>query len=112
MSGKRWKNNCGQLVVEVAGVCEMTRGRVEQLKGDISMVVGTTSSSCPWEKFISRNFVVNGLLFMYYLQQYLILIFQNILVDTGRWPQPHHGLYGGDVEGRKLMEKALVGCWL
>ena len=26
-------------MVEVAGVCEMTRGRVEQLKGDISMVV-------------------------------------------------------------------------
>ena len=63
-------------MVEVAGVCEMTRGRVEQLKGDISMVVGTTSSSCPWEKFISRNFVVNGLLFMYYLQPYLILIFR------------------------------------
>ena len=26
-------------MVEVAGVCEMTRGRVEQLKGDISIVV-------------------------------------------------------------------------
>ena len=27
------------MVGEVAGVCEMARGRVEQLRGDISMVV-------------------------------------------------------------------------
>ena len=36
---KVMKNNCGQMMGEVAGVCKMARGRVEQLKGDISMVV-------------------------------------------------------------------------
>ena len=37
---KEMKNNCGQMVGEVAGVCEMASGRAEQLKGDISIVVG------------------------------------------------------------------------
>ena len=36
---KEMKNNCGQMLGEVAGVCEMARGRVEQLKGDISIVL-------------------------------------------------------------------------
>ena len=36
---KEMKNNCEQMVDEVAGVCEMSRGKVEQLKGDISIVV-------------------------------------------------------------------------
>ena len=36
---KEMKNNCGQMMGEVEGVCKMARGRVEQLKGDISMVV-------------------------------------------------------------------------
>ena len=36
---KEMKDSCGQMVGEVAGVCEMARGRVEQLKEDISMVV-------------------------------------------------------------------------
>ena len=36
---KEMKNNCGQMLGEVAGVCEMARGRVEQLKGGISIVV-------------------------------------------------------------------------
>ena len=30
-------DSCKQLVREVAGMCEVARGRVEQLKGDISM---------------------------------------------------------------------------
>ena len=36
---KEMQDSCGQMVVEVAGMCEMARGRVVQLKGDISMVV-------------------------------------------------------------------------
>ena len=58
---------------------------------------------------MSRNFLVNGYLFMYHMQHYLIFIFQNILVDTVHRNPPHHGLHGGDDEGGKLMEKALVG---
>ena len=36
---KELKDSCKQMVREVAGMCEMARGRVEQLKGDISIVV-------------------------------------------------------------------------
>ena len=36
---KEMKDNYGQIVGEMAGVCKMARGRVDQLKGDISMVV-------------------------------------------------------------------------
>ena len=36
---KEMKDSCGKMVGEVAGMCKMARRRVEQLKGDISMVV-------------------------------------------------------------------------